>query len=89
MTISARVAAILVASLLSIAPTAIAQENQPPADKTLSPYFFVESGDPSLDLADLQVFSPGFARNMRKVAAIEECPELRTLSSLRARSMKS
>jgi Ca-activated chloride channel family protein len=54
MTISARVAAILVASLLSIAPTANAQEKRPPADKTLSPYFFVESSDPSVDQLPLK-----------------------------------
>jgi Ca-activated chloride channel homolog len=54
MTISARVAAILVASLLSLAPTANAQENRPPADKTLSPYFFVESSDPTVDQLPLK-----------------------------------
>jgi Ca-activated chloride channel homolog len=44
----------LVASLLSLAPTANAQENRPPADKTLSPYFFVESSDPSVDQLPLK-----------------------------------
>ena len=49
----------LVAVWLLLAPLgARAQGTQDPADKTLSPYFFVEGGDPSIDrlpLKDTQV----------------------------------
>ena len=55
MTISPRAAAILFVTLLSLAPrAAVAQHDRPPADKTLSPYFFVESSDPGVDRLPLK-----------------------------------
>src|SRR5262245_38828398 len=54
MTMSPRLAAVLVA-LLSLAPRpAHAQDDRPRADKTLSPYFFVEGGDPTVDRLPLK-----------------------------------
>src|SRR5262245_1210559 len=54
MTMSPRLAAVLVA-LLSLAPRpAHAQDDRPRADKTLSPYFFVEGGDPEIDRLPLK-----------------------------------
>lgn len=35
-------------------PDAAAQDDPPKADKTLSPYFFVEGGDPSIDMLPLK-----------------------------------
>jgi Ca-activated chloride channel family protein len=37
-----------------VPPDAAAQANQPPADKTLSPFFFVEGGDPAIDRLPLK-----------------------------------
>ena len=47
------VAFVVVCSLLGPFHAA-AQGNQPPADKTLSPYFFVEGGDPAVDRLPLK-----------------------------------
>jgi len=44
-----------VIALVSLAPAGVAaQEDRPPADKTLSPYFFVDGGDPAVDLLPLK-----------------------------------
>jgi Ca-activated chloride channel family protein len=44
-----------VVACLSLAPLdAAAQGNQPPVDKTLSPFFFVEGGDPAVDRLPLK-----------------------------------
>jgi Ca-activated chloride channel homolog len=44
-----------VVACLSLAPLdAAAQVNQPPVDKTLSPFFFVEGGDPAVDRLPLK-----------------------------------
>jgi Ca-activated chloride channel family protein len=58
MKLSARCLLIALISLTSVAsfrpPDAAAQEAPPPADKTLSPYFFVEGGDPAIDQLPLK-----------------------------------
>src|SRR5262245_32994346 len=55
MTIASRFPTVLVLMALSLAPaSALAQTDRPPADKTLSPYFFVEGGDPSVDRLPLK-----------------------------------
>src|SRR5262245_58634502 len=55
MRLSARWTVACVVICLSLAPLdAAAQVNQPSADKTLSPYFFVEGGDPALDRLPLK-----------------------------------
>jgi Ca-activated chloride channel family protein len=55
MTSSIRLAAISLVSILSMAPrAALAQEERPRADKTLSPYFAVESSDPAVDRLPLK-----------------------------------
>ena len=55
MTISLRCAATLVAAVLSFAPRlAFAQGDRAPADRTLSPYFFVQSDDPAVDQLPLK-----------------------------------
>src|SRR5688572_13390633 len=55
MTITPRYAAVLVAAVLSCASRpALAQRERPPADKTLSPYFFVQSDDPAVDQLPLK-----------------------------------
>jgi Ca-activated chloride channel family protein len=59
MTLSTRSTVVVLALCAVLAPLqAEAQGNRVPADKTLSPYFFVEGGDPSIDrlpLKDTQV----------------------------------
>jgi len=55
MKLSARCAAIAVAVSVLLAPvTAGAQDGRPRADTTLSPYFFVEGGDPTIDRVPLK-----------------------------------
>ena len=55
MKLSARCIAIAVALCVLLAPlTAVAQDDPVSADKTLSPYFFVEGGDPALDRLPLK-----------------------------------
>ena len=55
MKLSARCIAIAVALCVLLAPlTAMAQDDPVSADKTLSPYFFVEGGDPALDRLPLK-----------------------------------
>ena len=54
MTISPRLAAIAITILSLSARAAVAQPERPQADKTLSPYFFVESSDPSVDQLPLK-----------------------------------
>jgi Ca-activated chloride channel family protein len=55
MTIATRFVVIAVVSLLSLAPRAAgAQDDRPAADKTLSPFFFVDGGDPALDRLPLK-----------------------------------
>ena len=54
MTISQRLAASVLTIVSLSARAAIAQPERPPADKTLSPYFFVESSDPSVDQLPLK-----------------------------------
>ena len=51
---SCRLAVALALSVLCIAPEALAQDDRIPADKTLSPYFFIEGGDPALDRLPLK-----------------------------------
>jgi len=51
---SLRRTVIAAAIVLLMPPGAFAQRDQPPADKTLSPYFFVEGGDPSIDRLPLK-----------------------------------
>ena len=51
---SRRLAVGLALCLLSVPPTAAAQDDKAPIDKTLSPYFFVEGGDPALDRLPLK-----------------------------------
>ena len=47
--------AIALAAYVSLVPAGVAaQEDRPPADKTLSPYFFVDGGDPAVDLLPLK-----------------------------------
>lgn len=58
MSISTRLAAIFAVAVLTFAPPAAAQDDRPRADKTLSPFFFVDGGDPAVDrlpLKDTQV----------------------------------
>ena len=55
MTISPRCAAVLIAAVLSFASRpAVAQGERTPVDKTLSPYFFVQSDDPAVDQLPLK-----------------------------------
>src|SRR4051794_19833234 len=55
MTTSQRFIVVFAAALLSVAPrAAIAQETPPDATKTLSPYFLVESSDPSVERLPLK-----------------------------------
>jgi len=55
MTISPRLAAVVIAALLTLdARPALAQGDRPPIDKTLSPYFFVQSDDPAVDQLPLK-----------------------------------
>jgi Ca-activated chloride channel family protein len=54
MTISPRLAAIAITILSLSARAAVAQPERPQADKTLSPYFFVESSDPTVDRLPLK-----------------------------------
>src|SRR6185295_8569925 len=55
MTTSLRWIVICLAGFLSLLPRlAAAQQARPPAEKTLSPYFFVEGGDPSVDRLPLK-----------------------------------
>src|SRR5215510_4605797 len=55
MTIASRLRAVLVFLVLLLAPgVTAAQSDRPNADKTLSPYFFVEGGDPSVDRLPLK-----------------------------------
>jgi len=51
---SPRLAAIVLTILSLSARAAVAQSERPPADKTLSPYFFIEGGDPSVDQLPLK-----------------------------------
>jgi Ca-activated chloride channel homolog len=48
------VAVLTVASIPFLPRDVAAQEGPPPVDKTLSPYFFVEGGDPSIDQLPLK-----------------------------------
>lgn len=48
------IAVLGVFSVASLLPNAAAQDDRPPADKTLSPYFFVEGGDPAIDRLPLK-----------------------------------
>jgi Ca-activated chloride channel homolog len=54
MTISPRLAALAITIVSLSARAAVAQPERPQADKTLSPYFFVESSDPSVDQLPLK-----------------------------------
>jgi Ca-activated chloride channel family protein len=54
MTISPRLAVTFITIVSLWARAAVAQPERPPADKTLSPYFFVESSDPSVDQLPLK-----------------------------------
>jgi len=54
MSTSIRLAAICAITVLSWAPRAAAQDERPRADKTLSPFFFVEGGDPAVDRLPLK-----------------------------------
>ena len=54
MSTSIRLAAICAITVLSVAPRAAAQDERPRADKTLSPFFFVEGGDPAVDRLPLK-----------------------------------
>src|SRR5262245_38788412 len=50
MTRSTRSAAVCIAICVSLVPcSAAAQGDRPPSDKTLSPFFFVDHGDPAVD----------------------------------------
>src|SRR5262249_37216127 len=52
---SSVIAAIVVSGCLTLAPAAaVAQSDRPAADKTLSPYFFVEGADPAVDRLPLK-----------------------------------
>src|SRR4029453_2521430 len=51
---SIRHAAICSITVLSLAPRAAAQAERPRPDKTLSPFFFVEGGDPAVDRLPLK-----------------------------------
>jgi Ca-activated chloride channel homolog len=48
------IAAAIVACVSLVPAGVAAQEDRPPADKTLSPYFFVDGGDPAVDLLPLK-----------------------------------
>ena len=54
MTLSIRCAAIVVLCALLLPFDAAAQREASPADKTLSPYFFVDGGDPAIDRLPLK-----------------------------------
>ena len=58
MSIWSRCLALCLALCTSVAPSAAAgqaaQAERPPAEKTLSPYFFIEGGDPALDRLPLK-----------------------------------
>jgi Ca-activated chloride channel family protein len=55
MRISTRWIVICVATAASLVPrNAAAQEDRLPADKTLSPFFFVDGGDPAVDRLPLK-----------------------------------
>ncbi len=54
MNTSIRLAAICAITVLSAASRAAAQGERPRADKTLSPFFFVEGGDPAVDRLPLK-----------------------------------
>jgi len=55
MTPSTRSAAICIAICISLVPRfAAAQDDRPPSDKTLSPFFFVDDGDPAVDRLPLK-----------------------------------
>ena len=55
MTLSTRCTVFVLAVCASLAPLdAAAQGDRAPADKTLSPYFFVEGGDPAIDRLPLK-----------------------------------
>ena len=53
-TSSRHLAVALAVCLLFVPLGALAQGDQTPADKTLSPYFFIEGGDPSLNRMPLK-----------------------------------
>jgi Ca-activated chloride channel family protein len=46
--------AVVLTGALILPGSSAAQNDSPPADKTLSPYFFVEGGDPSIDRLPLK-----------------------------------
>jgi Ca-activated chloride channel homolog len=54
MTISARAIAFVLVTFVCVVPRAAAQGEPPPTDKTLSPFFFVEGGDPTIDRLPLK-----------------------------------
>ena len=55
MTLSTRCTVFVLAVCASLAPLEVAaQADRVPADKTLSPYFFIEGGDPSVDRLPLK-----------------------------------
>jgi Ca-activated chloride channel homolog len=54
MSTSIRLASICAITVLSLAPRAAAETERPRADKTLSPFFFVEGGDPAVDRLPLK-----------------------------------
>jgi Ca-activated chloride channel family protein len=55
MTLTTRLAVICIVACASLAPrNAAAQQDPPPPDKTLSPFFFVEGGDPGVDRLPLK-----------------------------------
>jgi len=55
MTLSTRCTVFVLAVCASLAPLEVAaQADRVPADKTLSPYFFIEGGDPSIDRLPLK-----------------------------------
>jgi Ca-activated chloride channel homolog len=54
MTLSIRCAAVVVLCVLLVPPDVVAQRDSVPADKPLSPFFFVEGGDPAIDRLPLK-----------------------------------
>ena len=55
MTLTTRLAVICIVACASLAPrNAAAQQDPPPPDKSLSPFFFVEGGDPGVDRLPLK-----------------------------------
>src|SRR6187549_4031810 len=54
MTLPSRIALVAVTLLWLTPRTAVAQVERPAADKTLSPFFFVEGGDPAIDRLPLK-----------------------------------